>query len=149
MGLALTAMGTCVETTASEGLPRMPLRSAIPASGNITLVGDVQVGGVTSLEDANAVSADPVSNGSSNQAGKVQWIRAGGSADIFGSIRTVSTSGASIQATGANVSNGLKPGSNSQEMPHPDIVGRIVSHSADAALVTTPGVTVVGTGNHY
>ncbi|MBX3172572.1 MAG: hypothetical protein KF760_34535 [Candidatus Eremiobacteraeota bacterium] len=138
-----------IEAVVKEGLPRLPLRSAILASGNITLVGDVQIGGVTSLEDATPVSADLVSNSASNQAGQIQWIASGGSANIDGSIRTVSTSGSSIQATGANVSQGLKPGSNSQEMPHPDILGRISSHSSATALVTTPGLTVVSSGDHY
>lgn len=138
-----------IEAVVKEGLPRLPLRSAILASGNITLVGDVQIGGVTSLEDATPVSADLVSNAGSNQAGQIQWIPSGGSANIDGSIRTVSTSGASIQATGANVSQGLKPGSNSQEIAHPDILGRVSSHSGSPALVMTPGVTVVGGGDHY
>lgn len=138
-----------LDAVVTPGLPRMSTHSAIRASGNITLMGNVQVDGVVSLEDGTPLSADLVSNSASNQTGVVRWVPNGGAANIDGAIRTVSSLGSSIQATGANVSQGLMPGSAARSLPHPNIQARVSAHSSDPVLTTSPGVTSLGAGNRY
>lgn len=132
-----------------RGLPVPPMHTAIRASGNITLNGNVDINGLKSLTDTTPVMADLVSNSAGNETGTVRWIANSGHANIDGAIRTVSSLATSIQASGANVTKGMQPGSAPQTAAPIDIVGKVAAASSTAAPVTlTAGQTTLS-GNRF
>jgi hypothetical protein len=137
-----------LEAVVVKGLPGMISRSAIRASGNITLAGSVTVNGVLSVSNASTIPADLISNSGANEAGLVRWL-GGGAANIDGAVRTVSNATGAIDFSGGNISQGLRPGSPSQELPKPNIPSLVTSHSGDAPLSLSPGTTNLSAGNHF
>ena len=137
-----------LEAVVVKGMPGLVSRSAIRASGNITLSGSITINGVLSITNASIIPADLVSNSAANEAGVIRWL-GGGTANIDGAVRSVTNTSGAIAFTGGNISQGLHPGSPSQELPKPNIPNLVSSHSADAPVTLAAGTTSLGAGDHF
>lgn len=126
------------------------LSTPLLTSGRIRMEGNVNIDGITALDDSTSVSADVHSNFLSGGSDLIEWVASGGSLLIDGIVSSSGTSGSAINLTGGTVTGGTQVNEAQKPIPPVNIPAQIAAKSGSPAPVIVPlGQTNIPAGDHY